>query len=491
VRSDARATAAEFYRKNDLVSYAGVPMIAANEIIGVLGFYTKEEHDFEPEEINFLETLAGQAAIALQNSQLYEQARVREAQLEASNRMLAALHAAAAAASQSLDLERVLRSVIEKITEIFHFRTTQIHIHDPARDELVLGGYFDAEHAAAVSVRSFRMGEGIVGRVAETGKAVVFEDIATDELYRTLSRSGRSDELGHRFFAVFPIRGKRKNHGTLAFTAIQPRRLSPDETKLIEALTDQLAIAIENSKLYDELKQKVGELQRANKVKDEFLSVMSHELRTPLNIVIGYAGLIREGMLGPTNIEQDKALDKLVTRTHELLSMITGILYATSIEANEVRVDEIAFALGGLLDEIKRAHAAPLSKPIHIDWHYGADLPVVRSDPDKIRWILQALLENAIKFTENGSVVLTTRVVNEWMEFQVSDTGIGISEEKLALIFDKFRQADGSETRRYGGIGLGLYIARSFTRLLGGTIEIDSKPERGSTFTVKLPCRRV
>jgi signal transduction histidine kinase len=263
------------------------------------------------------------------------------------------------------------------------------------------------------------------------------------------------------------------------------------EVQLLQAIGNVIGVALENSKLYDELKQKVGELQRANKVKDEFLSVMSHELRTPLNIVIGYASLIREGMLGPTNIEQDKALDKLVTRTHELLSMITGILYATSIEANEVRVDEIAFALGGLLDEIKRAYAAPLSKPIKIDWNYGAELPVVRSDPDKIRWILQTLLENAIKFTENGSVVLTARVVGDWMEFQVADTGIGISEEKLALIFDKFRQADGSETRRYGGVGLGLYIARSFTRLLGGTIEIDSTPERGSTFTVKLPCRRV
>jgi signal transduction histidine kinase len=335
------------------------------------------------------------------------------------------------------------------------------------------------------------MGEGVIGRVAASGKAVVFEDIAADDSYRTLSRSGRSCELGHRFFAVFPIRGKRKNHGTVAFTAIQPRRLSADETKLIEALTDQLAIAIENSKLYDELKQKVGELQRANRVKDEFLSVMSHELRTPLNIVIGYASLIREGMLGQTNIEQDKALDKLVMRTHELLSMITSILYATSIEAHEVRVDAIAFALGGLLDEIKRAYAAPLSKPIKIDWNYTADLPVVKSDPDKIRCILQTLLDNGIKFTENGSVALTARVAGDWMEFQVADTGIGISEEKLALIFDKFRQADGSETRRYGGIGLGLYIARSFTRLLGGTIEIDSKPERGSTFTVKLPCRRV
>jgi signal transduction histidine kinase len=170
--------------------------------------------------------------------------------------------------------------------------------------------------------------------------------------------------------------------------------------------------------------------------------------------------------------------------------MITGILYATSIEANEVRVDSIAFSLSGLMDEIKRAYTAPLPKPVTLEWNYPTDLPVVSSDPDKIRWILQSLVENGIKFTEHGRVALTARVVGEWMEFQVSDTGIGISEEKLALIFDKFRQVDGSETRRYGGIGLGLFIAQSFTRLLGGTIAIDSAPGRGSMFTVKLPCGR-
>ncbi len=507
VRSDARATDIEFYRKHDLVSYVGVPLIVKDEIIGVLGFYTKQAHDFDSEEINFLATLAGQAAIAIQNSQLYEQARLREAQLQESNRMLSALHAAAAAASQSLELERVLQSVIEKITEIFGFSTTQVHVYDPARDELVLGGYFDPQGETAISVRSFRMGEGIVGRVAATGQAMIFEDVQTDALYGRLSRNKLAGRLGYRFFAVFPIRGKLKNHGTLAFASAQPRRLTVSETRLIEALTDQLAVAIENSQLYDQLKQKLDELQRANKVKAEFLSVMSHELRTPLNVVMGYAGLIREGMLGPTNIEQNRALDKLVSRTHELLSMITSILHATSIEANEVRMESVQFALGELLDELRNAYSAPLGKPVALEWNYARDLPVVSSDRDKILCIFQTLVDNGIKFTENGRVAVSARIVEVrepkngdrkavsekdiWMEFEVADTGIGIPQEKLALIFDKFRQADGSETRRYGGIGLGLYIARSFTRLLGGSIEIDSAPGRGSRFTVKLPFERV
>ena len=505
VRSDARALDLEFYRKHHLISYVGVPLVVEEEIIGVLGFYTKEEHEFETEEINFLATLAGQAAIAIQNSQLYEEARLRETQLEDSNRMLSALHAAAAAASQSLHLSRVLHAVIEKITETFGFRTTQVHIYDPRSDELVLGGYFDIDAETSVSVRSFRPGHGIVGTVAATGKPMIFEDIQTDPAYRRLSRNQVAGGLGHHFFAVFPIRGKLKNLGTLACTGIDPRRLTSGEVKLLESLTDQLAVAIENSQLYDELKQKVEELERANRVKDEFLSVMSHELRTPLNVVIGYAGLIREGMLGATNPEQDKALDKLVSRTNDLLSMITSILYAASIEANEVRIENDHFALGEFLDDLKRSYLAPLGKPVELEWSYAPDLPVVFSDRDKVKCILQHLIGNAVKFTDNGRVAVTATVapterrrekqngkagdVGAWMEFKVSDNGIGIAPEKLPLIFDKFRQADSSETRQYGGVGLGLYIAKSFTEMLGGKLSLETEPGKGSVFSVKLPCR--
>jgi GAF domain-containing protein len=503
VRADARASDLEFYHKNKLVSYAGVPLVVKQEIIGVLGFYTKEEHEFEIEEINFLATLAGQAAIAIQNSKLYEEARLREKQLEDGNRMLAALHAAAAAASQSLDLDRVLKAVIEKITEIFGFYTTEVHIYDAARGELVLGGYFDSD--AGRSVRSFRLGQGIVGRVAATGESLVFDDIRTDARYDELSHSKRGGRQGHRFFGVFPIRGKLQNLGTLACTGIEPRHLTPSEITLIEALADQLAVAIENSQLVDELKHKVDELERANKVKDEFLSVMSHELRTPLNVVIGYAGLLREGMLGATSPEQNKALDKLVTRTSDLLSMITSILYAASIDANEVRVERDQFALGEFLDDIKRGYASRISKPIELVWDYAPDLPVVFSDRDKVKCILQNLIGNAIKFTDAGRVTVSARAQQAgradetqtggalasalWMEFNVSDTGIGIAAEKLPVIFEKFRQADSSETRPYGGVGLGLYIAKCFAELLGGKIAVETAFGRGSTFTVKLPCR--
>lgn len=505
VRSDARASDLDFYHKHKLVSYVGVPLIVNQEIIGVLGFYTKEEHEFEIEEINFLSTLAGQAAIAIQNSQLYEEARLREQQLADSNRMLSALHAAAAAVSRSLDLDHVLRAAIEKVNDIFRLDAVRIHIYDQESDALVLRASLESGARNTNARQAFRRGEGVTGAVAESGEPLIFEDAQSDPRYPAFSKKRSAKARGYRFMAVFPIKGKRRVLGTLSCIATEARRLTPSEITLIEALTDQLAVAIENSQLYDELRQKVDELQRANKVKDEFLSVMSHELRTPLNVVIGYAGLLREGMLGATSPEQNKALDKLVSRTTDLLSMITSILYAASIDANEVRVEQDQFALGEFLDDVKRGCVARVRKPVELQWDYAADLPVVFSDRDKMKCILENLIGNAIKFTEAGRVTVVARAAEAeppdgtakdgalastlWMDFKVSDNGIGIAEEKLSVIFEKFCQADSSETRQHGGVGLGLYIAKRFAELLGGKITVETALGRGSTFTVTLPCR--
>ncbi|HEY2988988.1 MAG TPA: GAF domain-containing protein, partial [Candidatus Binatia bacterium] len=300
-QADSRVLDVEFYRKHKLTSYVGVPLVVKDETLGVLGFYTKEEHEFTGEEVDFLSTLAGQAAIAIHNSQLYENTRLREKQLQETNRMLSALHAVAAAVSQSVDLDRVLQAAIGKITEIFGFDATQIHIYSERTDELLLKAAFEKDPNRFASVQSVGRGQGVIGRVAESGKPIIFEDVQTDPLYRRLSRTKTSSQSGYRLFAVFPIRGKLRNLGTLACTGIEPRKLNSGEIQLLEAMADQIAVAIENGELYVQLKQKITELEEANKVKDEFLSVMSHELRTPLNVIMGYTAMIKDEMLGGVN----------------------------------------------------------------------------------------------------------------------------------------------------------------------------------------------
>ncbi|MBI3001984.1 MAG: hypothetical protein HYY46_26545, partial [Deltaproteobacteria bacterium] len=142
-----------------------------------------------------------------------------------------------------------------------------------------------------------------------------------------------------------------------------------------------------------------------------------------------------------------------------------------------------------LLDRLRSSYKEQVKKGVALTWDYPSDLPVIKTDGAKLTYILQSLIGNAIKFTDRGAVTVSVRHLTEAriLEFKVADTGLGISEEEILLIFDKFRQVDSSETRSYGGMGLGLYISRQFTELLGGKIEFQSQLGNGSTFTVILP----
>lgn len=242
----------------------------------------------------------------------------------------------------------------------------------------------------------------------------------------------------------------------------------------------------------EELKKAIAEMEISNKVRDQFLSVMSHELRTPLNVVLGYTGMLRDGMLGEIPPKQKEVLSKVINRGNDLLTLIQDILQATQIESRSVILERQLVNLSDFLDRLKAGYDQPLNKDLTLNWDYPADLPPAITDSEKLKQILRNLIHNAIKFTEKGSVTISAKIRRqaegkEQVEFKVADTGIGVPKETLPFIFEKFRQADSSETRIYGGVGLGLYIVKNFTVMLGGTVEVESEPGKGSTFTVTLP----
>jgi signal transduction histidine kinase len=238
-----------------------------------------------------------------------------------------------------------------------------------------------------------------------------------------------------------------------------------------------------------ERKRVLAALEQSNKVKSEFLGFVSHELRTPLNQIVGQAAMIQDGLLGEINGEQSKALEKVLRYSHELASMINGLLEATRIGAGAVEVKTEEVELGRFLDELKSLYNTPLEKNVSLLWDSPSDLPSIRTDGGKVKHIVQNLIDNAIKFTEKGSVKISCRYLpkNNAAEFKVADTGSGIPEESLPSIFEMFRQANCSQTKPSRGVGLGLYIVKQFVELLGGKIEADSKLGKGSTFTVTLP----
>ena len=241
----------------------------------------------------------------------------------------------------------------------------------------------------------------------------------------------------------------------------------------------------------EEIRRQANELRRANRVKDEFLGVVSHELKTPLNVISGYTHILLEDMLGVVSPTQEKALQTIAHQSKELNDLINRVLQVSSIEAHTVQAEFHEVNFWELLAELRHFYDYPLGKDVKLLWEFPPDLPTLLTDRNKLKHILQNLINNAIKFTEKGSVAISAQysATEKWMEFKVADTGIGIPADQLPLIFERFRQLDASETRLYSGVGLGLYIASQYTALLGGTIQVDSKLGQGTVFTLRIPCK--
>ncbi|OGP27386.1 MAG: hypothetical protein A2038_11260 [Deltaproteobacteria bacterium GWA2_57_13] len=496
LQTDPRTRDPGFARQQGIVSFLGIPLVVKDEAIGVLAFYTREEHEFTDDEVEFLSALANQAAIAVHNAQLYEETLRRGAELKETHEHLVALHGVTVAASQSLDLDAVLQEIIKQITDIFKFDATRIFLFNNDKSELRLRASYERVPEYFDSVRSVLAGQGTVGRVAETGEPLILDDIQSSPLYQETSLTKVMQRAGYHFFAALPIKAKLRTVGSLICMGENPRNLNPGEHQLLMSMTGQIGIAVENASLFEEtlerakeLQQKTLELEKAITVKDEFLSVMSHELRTPLNVVMGYAGMLKDRMLGETNHEQERALEKILSQSKDQLGMINNILQTTQIEAGAEKIEVHEMALTQLLEGLKSDYELSLSKDLGLIWDYPSGLPLMQTDGGKLKQILQNLINNAIKFTHKGHVAISVRhdLASETVEFRVEDTGVGIPADMIIGIFEKFRQVDSSETRLYGGVGMGLYIVKRFTEMLGGKIEVESEVGKGSTFTVRIP----
>ena len=238
-----------------------------------------------------------------------------------------------------------------------------------------------------------------------------------------------------------------------------------------------------------ELRQANHALEKSNRVKSDLLSVMSHEFRTPLNLIVGYAGMLREGYLGAISEEQQKAVERILASADDLFALVMTLLEAAGIEANAVQLKREEVGVSKLLAQLKAALRLPSNKDLDLVWDYPTDLPVVTTDAEKLKHVLRHLIDNAVKFTPRGQIKVSSRALpkDKKVEFEISDTGIGIPREALPAIFEKFQQLDGSVTRPYAGLGLGLYVAKEFTELLGGELSVSTEVGKGSTFTVALP----
>jgi signal transduction histidine kinase len=233
--------------------------------------------------------------------------------------------------------------------------------------------------------------------------------------------------------------------------------------------------------------------EQRNQAKTELLNILSHELKTPLTVIGSYTQALKSAALGEINRDQEEALSKVLRQTKNLENIVDVILESASVETGAVSVRIEELVLSEFLDELKQTFDGIVVDPnVKLVWDYPVPMPVVMSDPGKLKIILQNLINNAVKFTDAGEIRFGARVhrQRQTMEFTVSDTGIGITSEHLPFLFDKFWQADAARTRTQSGIGMGLYIVKAFTELLRGTITVNSSPGMGSEFRVELPTVR-
>ena len=332
----------------------------------------------------------------------------------------------------------------------------------------------------------------ILARMAiQKHKIVYAENIATIYQERGEVWAHMALEAGYRSVIAVPLLLQEQAIGAFVLYDDVPRPVSQRDTFLLSTAAIQASMALQNALLFAEVKDKNAALERVNHLKSQFLATVTHELRTPLHSIISYGGLILEGFLdGELTGEQEAHIQFMVDRAEDLSRLVDDMLDLSKIEADRLEVKTETLALEPNLQQVvDQLRPMANDKGLQLTLEVAKPLPKVMADSHRIRQIVINLVSNALKFTEQGGVTIRCTLLNNYDMLRVSvhDTGIGISPAALGYIFEAFRQADGSTTRRFGGTGLGLTIARKLVELQGGEVAVESVLGQGSTFSFTLP----
>jgi signal transduction histidine kinase len=473
-------------------AWAALPLDTNERRVGVLTLSFEPRPPFSADERSFMLLMAQQCAQALERARLHGlelRARVRA---EFAERRLAFLADASTRLAASLDYLTTLSDLatvaVPEIADwcIVHLldednvpRLVASMHDDPAK--LAQRRTLEARYPAS---RSASVGYANVLRTGEP----YFSPIVTDEMLRAAAHDEEHlavlRSFGLRSQLSVPIRAEEGVTGSLTLANAESGRIfSESDLTLAHELGLRAGQAVQNARLY----QAAHHLSEA---KSDFLAVMSHELRTPLNAIIGYSDLLLLGVPDPVPERAHRQVERIRSASTSLLHLVEEVLSFSRVEAGkeDIRISPVDLAQAAR-DCVAMIEPLAQEKGLDITIHEPPTPVKVVSDERKVRQILTNLLSNAVKFTEKGGITVRTERGTDNVSIAVADTGIGIPQEHLERIFDPFWQVEQSATRRFGGTGLGLGVARKLARLLEGRLEVTSEVDIGSEFTLVLPLR--
>jgi signal transduction histidine kinase len=398
--------------------------------------------------------------------------------------------------------EEVYQLALHRVSHVVGATFSCVYLIDAGSDlmRLAAAHNWPEKYAKFLGQMRVRLGSGPSGEAAGERRVIEVPDLFAD--HTLVDWHDVAAELGFKAFVALPLETNDAVLGAVTFYFASQSSVSAETHHLMRIVADQMAATAEKARLIQSLSAANSELSASNatlerqfaeivetrRLKDEFLANLSHELRTPLTAVMGYIALMQEGVVGSMTTEQHQMLGHVRDSSEHLLSLIGDLLELTALkqetivtsisefDPREAVHDAVATARG------RRNHVA-------LEVAHPEIVPMMYSDRRVIAKTLKALVENAFKFTREGRVGVSLQIAGDRVTYIVADTGVGIPEEAHTLVFDEFRQVDGTRTRQFSGSGLGLSLARRLAGLVQGEITLVSAPGVGSTFTLELPLR--
>jgi signal transduction histidine kinase len=488
-----------------------IPLVVADQPVGVISFAFEHARTFSPEERAVLLALGQQAAVAVERARLFEAEHAARATAEASERRAAFLAELGAALQPLVDPDALMATTAQLLGE--HLGVDRCAYAEVAADQdafVITGDYTRGDTISIVGQFTFRDFGAEVLRLMRANEDYVVDDVEADPRVTPEDRKAYEVTQIQAVICV-PLHKAGRFVAAMAVHQREPRHWTADEIDLVVTVVRRCWESLERARAYRNLREREEALrattaqlvertaaaeaaqqaaEEANRSKSEFLAIMSHELRTPLNAIGGYAEMLELGVRGPITSEQRADLVRIQRSQRTLLGLINGVLNYARLDAGAVDyvVEDVA------MDEVLAACEALVlpqvrSKGLQFEKRCAPVVPVARADREKTEQVIRNLLSNAIKFTEPGGRIEVDCYLDrdEHVAVRVSDTGRGIAPEQIERVFQPFVQVDAQLTRKGEGTGLGLAISRDLARGMGGDLTVTSTPAEGSTFTFTLP----